>query len=109
MPKAKKKKKVVMTRSGIYAPENLVKPSLLQKGLKKSAQEMNSTLDSIIKILSKDRYINEIELTLGFNAEGKFLGFGAGGDVSIKVKLSPESRTEMMARFLNKRGSLSVD
>lgn len=105
MMKAKKKvakkkisKKIVIkkypamarTEKGLYVPEGLVKSSPLQKGIKKAAQEINSTIDNILKTLSRD--VIEIELTLGFSADGKFMGFGAGGDMSIKVKLDPHKR-----------------
>lgn len=33
--------------------------------------------------------IKEIELAVSFDAEGKFLGFGVGGSVTMKITIAP--------------------
>lgn len=33
--------------------------------------------------------IREIELSASFNADGKFMGFGVGSDMAIKIRISP--------------------
>jgi len=46
-------------------------------------------VQEIVDTATNDYIISEIELTASFNAEGKFMGFGVGGEVSIVIKIKP--------------------
>lgn len=72
-----------------FATKTIVAPNKLQAGLKASQGQIKQTLRNLTTIFTQDFEVAEIELSVGFNADGKFLGFGMGGDVSIKVKIRP--------------------
>ena len=75
-------------RSGLYVP---VPASKMRKGIKKAQDEIRGMIREIAALMTDDFAITEIELTAGFNADGKFMGFGIGGDASIKIKIAPSS------------------
>lgn len=72
------------------AVKNAVTPaSKLREGLTKAQAEIRESLHEIATTLSMDFEISEIELSISFSADGKFLGFGIGGATSLKIKIKP--------------------
>ena len=83
----------VRTTGGIFVPESTaepVAPGKLQKGLTKAAKEIDSLIDDILSSLSGSYDIEQIELDASFSADGKFMGFGVGGAVSVRIRVVPE-------------------
>lgn len=68
---------------------SLTPASKLRKGLSAAQAEIKESLQEIATLLTLDFEVSEIELSISFNADGKFLGFGVGGATSIKVKIRP--------------------
>lgn len=79
--------------NGVLIKEaDLPKPvdaSSLRKGLEKAKKDIKSMINEIADIMTAQYNISEIELSVSFNAEGKFMGFGVGGATSIKIKIAP--------------------
>ena len=55
----------------------------------KAQSEIRESLQEITAALSMNFEISEIELSISFSADGKFLGFGVGGATSLKIKIRP--------------------
>lgn len=69
-----------------------VSAAALKRGLERAKVEITGVCDEI-SILMTSRYnIGEVELTASFNAGGEFIGFGAGGVASIKIKIIPSKK-----------------
>ncbi len=68
---------------------SLTPASKLRKGLSAAQAEIKESLQEIATLLTLNFEVAEIELSISFNADGKFLGFGVGGATSIKVKIRP--------------------
>jgi hypothetical protein len=79
---------------GLHLPdlskENLtvqiVKPSKLVEGIRRAKDDISSVVAEITSIPN----VSAIEFTLGFSFDGKFMGFGLGGDTSVKITITPE-------------------
>lgn len=63
--------------------------SRLREGLARAQDEIKESLQEIAALMTMDFEVAEIELSISFSADGKFLGFGVGGATSIKVKIKP--------------------
>ncbi|PKN68655.1 MAG: hypothetical protein CVU54_13560 [Deltaproteobacteria bacterium HGW-Deltaproteobacteria-12] len=63
--------------------------SKLRDGITKAKNEIRQSLQEIATLMTMDFEISEIEFSVSFSADGKFLGFGVGGAASIKVKIKP--------------------
>jgi hypothetical protein len=91
VPSAREK----VTKGGVILPasadDSLVPASKLRQGLKHAKLEIQNVLGDLASMLTEEYRIAEIELSASFSADGKFLGFGIGGDASIKVKIRPAS------------------
>jgi hypothetical protein len=74
------------------ADDSLVAPSKLRRGFKSAKLEIQAMLDEFVSMMGERYHVTEIELSAGFSADGKFLGFGVGGAASIKVKIRPADR-----------------
>ncbi|PHV10756.1 hypothetical protein CSQ89_14530 [Chitinimonas sp. BJB300] len=51
--------------------------------------EIKKMLTSFSSAFTGDYGIKEVQLTVSFGADGKFLGFGSGGSSSMTVTLAP--------------------
>jgi hypothetical protein len=60
----------------------------------KAKREINNMLNDFADLMKGDYIISEIGLTASFSADGKFLGIGVGGAVSIAIKIVPISSEE---------------
>jgi hypothetical protein len=58
--------------------------------LSKARTEIARAIREFGMVLTTDYSIKEIQLEFSFSAEGKFLGFGAGGAASFKVVVVPK-------------------
>ena len=81
-------------QSGIFVPTILANPVVVpankfREGIEDAHVQIKKTLQGFVKIFTQEFEVSEISLTLSFNAEGKFLGFGAGGEMSVTVKIVP--------------------
>jgi hypothetical protein len=63
--------------------------SKLRDGITKAKNEIRQSLQEIATLMTMDFEVSEIEFSVSFSADGKFLGFGVGGAASIKVKIKP--------------------
>ena len=72
----------------------VIPPSKLQEGIRKAKEEISQAIQTINDVLNANSLDSEIELSVSFNAEGKFLGFGVGGAFSLKIKLERPASEE---------------
>ena len=80
--------------SGLLVPSSVagpVPPSKLRAGLGKAKLEISRLLDDLAGSFGDGYEVGEIELTVSFSAEGKFLGIGTGGAAEVKIHLVPKS------------------
>ena len=63
--------------------------SKLRDGITKAQNEIRQSLQEMAMLMTMDFEVSEIEFSVSFSADGKFLGFGVGGAASIKVKIKP--------------------
>ncbi len=87
------------SKGGILVPigsesHSYVKTGKLQAGIESAKDQIKGTLQNIAAVFTQDFEVSEIELSVTFTADGKFLGFGTGGAMSVKVKISPTKDTD---------------
>ena len=68
--------------------DTIVPPSKIMGGFEQAQKEIKKLLDGMTEF-AEDYEVSEIELSVSFSADGKFLGFGVGGATSMKIKLTP--------------------
>lgn len=78
----------------LFVPSSSKKTSItpaskLRDGITKAKNEIRQSLQEIAALMAMDFEVSEIEFSVSFSADGKFLGFGVGGAASIKVKIKP--------------------
>ncbi len=81
-------------RRGLLLPTDVSKPVVvpsnkLREGLEAAQGQIKKTLQGFAEVFTHEFEVAEISLTLSFNAEGKFLGFGTGGAMSVSIKIVP--------------------
>lgn len=84
----------VRDANGLYLPTVLAKPVVvpsnkLREGLEAAQGQIKKTLQGFAAVFTQEFEVSEIALTLSFNADGKFLGFGLGGAMSVSIKIVP--------------------
>ena len=87
------------SKGGILVPEGNNSPSYvttgkLQAGIESAKDQIKGTLQNIASVFTQDFEVSEIELSVTFTADGKFLGFGTGGAMSVKVKIHPSKESD---------------
>ena len=90
----KKPSGYVTTPGGLVVPEGAidpVPPSKLSKGLSSAMSEIESFVDQVVSKLSNTAEVEQVELDVSFSADGKFLGFGVGGAVSVRITITPDA------------------
>ncbi len=78
--------------SGLIVPDaksEPVSPTKFAKGLKSAKFAIKETISGFTDFMTQDMVISEIEFSVSFSAKGEFLGFGIGGDASVKIKICP--------------------
>jgi hypothetical protein len=85
-----------MLQNGLHVPlgspsGKVVPPSKFASGLEASQKQIRHSLSELASVFTQDFEVSEIELSVSFSADGKFLGFGVGGAMSVKVKIKPSS------------------
>jgi hypothetical protein len=70
-------------------PTAVIPASKLSAGLAASQTQIKKSLQELASVFTQDFVVSEIQLAMSFSAEGKFLGFGAGGAMSVKVTIRP--------------------
>ena len=83
-----------LSPGGILVPESEikgtpVKADKLKDGIGAASKKIGELVQEIVDTSTEDYSISEIELTASFNADGKFMGFGVGGEASIVIKIKP--------------------
>jgi hypothetical protein len=69
---------------------DVVSASKLRNGLQAARNEIQSIVDELVT--SMDGFaVREIKITMSFNADGKFMGFGVGGAASFEVTIAPST------------------
>ena len=72
------------------APESvLVSAENLKKGIKAANRALADTLEEFGKGICGDYDISALELPVSFSADGRFLGFGKGGSLTINLTMTP--------------------
>lgn len=84
------------SKGGIMVPDGCGSPSYvatgkLQAGIENAKDQIKGTLKNIASVFTQDFEVSEIEISVTFTADGKFLGFGTGGAMSAKVKIRPSN------------------
>lgn len=69
--------------------ESLVSASKLQRGLASAKTQITNLIQEIVDTATEDYEISELEFAASFNADGKFLGFGVGGEATIVIRIRP--------------------
>jgi hypothetical protein len=80
------------TARGTVAPGSSSQPIptyKFKKGFGAAKAEITEMIDEIAGVLSSGRNVKEIEIAISFSADGTFMGFGAGGSATIKIRLAP--------------------
>lgn len=72
-----------------FETANVVSSNKLVAGIEASHDQIKKTLRNLTSVFVEDFEVAEIELAVSFSADGKFLGFGVGGAMSVKVKIRP--------------------
>ena len=80
---------VPVTRKKAVPEPGIVPASKLQSGISKARDQITGVLQELVDAARENYEITEIELSASFSADGKFLGFGVGGEMSIKFKIRP--------------------
>lgn len=62
---------------------------LNSKGITDAKKKIKRMLFEFADSLGDDFDVEGIEVEASFNADGKFLGFGAGGAVNMKIRVKP--------------------
>jgi myo-inositol-1-phosphate synthase len=77
----------------LFTPQqsSLVKPSKLRQGIASAKQQLDETLDELLRTTTGPYEIKEIKLVASFSADGKFLGFGVGGAASMEITICPSA------------------
>lgn len=87
-------------KNGVYRPvehkksTSYVATGKLQAGIESAKDQIKGTLKNIASLFTQDFEVSEIELSVTFTADGKFLGFGTGGAMSAKVKIRPSNDSD---------------
>jgi hypothetical protein len=81
-------------QNGLYLKNEPVPPSALKKGLEKARADIENILNEVSSMVTANGSVSELEVSISFNAEGKFMGFGVGGAASIKIKMVPSQSKE---------------
>lgn len=82
-------------RAGLVVPEsashtgNTVPAGKLKRGISSARDKIDETLAELVDALKGDYEIAEIKINASFSAEGKFLGFGIGGAMSVEITVRP--------------------
>ena len=59
--------------------------------MKRARKEIVAVLDEVTNISSEDDfYVKEIEISLAFDENGRFIGIGTGGVATVKILLAPD-------------------
>lgn len=61
----------------------------LKKGFEAAQADIIEMINAVAGALSDSGHVSEVELSVSFNRDGKFIGFGAGGAATIKVRIAP--------------------
>jgi len=86
-----------VSAGGLLVPETMgvvVTPSKFRSGLKSAQAAIQESIGEFTQFMSQDMEVFEIGLSISFNAEGKFLGFGVGGATSVTIKIRPKAPSE---------------
>ena len=83
--------------AGLYIPaalvsdssEGVVSAAKLQKGLAAAKKQITNMIQEIVDTATEDYEISEIEFAASFSADGKFMGFGVGGEATIVIRIRP--------------------
>ena len=86
-----------LSAGGVYIPnalvtdssEGVVSASKLQKGFAAAKNQIANLIQEIVDTATEDYEITEIEFKASFSADGKFLGFGVGGEATIVIRIRP--------------------
>jgi hypothetical protein len=68
---------------------NPVPVAKLNKGLERAKRDIKKLL-SVLTVSFQDYSITQIQFSISFDAEGKFLGIGVGGSTSVTVTAEPK-------------------
>jgi len=87
-------------KGAIVVPSDFkpVPANKLLDGLEAAKPQIRRMVKVMADVFTGDYQVKEIELTASFSAEGKFLGFGVGGEASIKITIAPSPKSRNSVR-----------
>lgn len=77
-------------KSDVPEKKTIVSADKLRQGLRRSQDEINDMVSDIISSLKVNKNIRSVEIDLGFDSNGKFIGVGSGADASVRIKVETE-------------------
>ena len=80
----------IIARKEDIESKAIVPPSKFRLGFKKAKKEIDEIINDIVLSMRTNDVISEVELSIGFNVKGEFIGFGVGGAASLKIKIDIE-------------------
>ena len=69
----------------------------LQEGIPAANRALAAVMEEFGQQLVGEYDISEIEVPVSFDSDGRFIGFGPGGSLTIKLKLTPIEADDMLA------------
>ena len=66
-----------------------VSAAALKRGFERAKDEIVGMCDEISALMTGRYNIGAVEVTVSFNTNGEFIGFGVGGAASIKITIIP--------------------
>lgn len=71
-------------------PPKVVSPEKLKRGLEEKKRDLQTATDDLTQFFRICPGVKEVEVPLSFDNEGKFLGFGMGGAITMKIHVKVE-------------------
>ncbi|MGE0269363.1 MAG: hypothetical protein AB7S78_13010 [Candidatus Omnitrophota bacterium] len=77
-------------KSDVPEKKTVVPADKLRQGVRRSQEEINDFVNDIVSSLKVNKNIKSVEIDLGFDLSGKFIGVGPGADATIRIKAEAE-------------------
>ncbi|MBP9854782.1 MAG: hypothetical protein KBD53_07940 [Candidatus Omnitrophica bacterium] len=77
-------------KSDVPEKKIVVSAEKLRAGVRKSQDDISGFVKDIVSSLSVNKNVKSIEIDLGFDSNGNFVGVGNGADASIRIDLQVE-------------------
>ncbi|MCX7981674.1 MAG: hypothetical protein N2572_02040 [Syntrophales bacterium] len=71
-------------------PPRVISPDQLKQGLEEKKRELQGITDEITQFFRICPGVKAVEVPFAFNGEGKFIGVGTGGVITLKITVQVE-------------------